>query len=681
MNICSISPKKTLSGDDNDKETDEDYNDYNHHNHHNNCDSHDKCEDKATDRDESDDTTTNRKFPTKTVKASKLVNNRSNFVSDEFNDQRYTFGSSLGRGTYAKISRVIDTTDKNDKKRYAMKKFINDEKTEGIRPTTLREISSLKCCNHPNVVNVIGCFVNRFSNICLIMPCYTYDLNVYIKKMADNPAWNLDCKKTIVFKLLQGLRYIHSTGFIHRDLKPHNVLIETNDDNPNNVSVAIADFGLTRRYYCTSLPTKQTNEVETLWYRAPEILFGKNSYNSLVDNWSLGCIIAEMLTGETLFPGDSKIDQIYSIFRLFGTPPKDSELASLPNFPKFSPMWKSQFKNKFKDFDPDAIELLEGLLQMYPSDRWCCRVALESDFMNGVCSDLRNSYKTMKKSHFQYENTGEGHCSGCTGEYIEWLSVHDVATPINLKNQNGITPHMLYIVYDWLIVVMDEYKLTHATYFRAVKVCSDMISKSRTKITKEQLQCLGIAAMSLASKIEEVYPPSVEEYSYITDRTYTPEEIVKMEQTICSELQYNFYGCPTISDTLVVQLENAKYTKEEKAMVDLILFYGSLNVKMFTKYRAATLTAVAISIVLDNTQSNHNNTDPNFDKKVVFGKKKDFAECMKEYLQWLEKDPKKSKLTSVYEVFATRKYHDAYNLLYWNGKFYRGDRIDPENNH
>ncbi len=56
-------------------------------------------------------------------------------------------------------------------------------------------------------------------------------------------------------------------------------------------------------------------QVITLWYRSPEILMGVGTYNCAVDVWSAGVIIAELLTGSALLPGDSEIDQLYRIFR------------------------------------------------------------------------------------------------------------------------------------------------------------------------------------------------------------------------------------------------------------------------------------------------------------------------------------------------------------------------------
>ncbi len=93
-------------------------------------------------------------------------------------------------------------------------------------------------------------------------------------------------------QLLDGIAYCHSNRVLHRDLKPQNLLIDSQG------CIKLADFGLARTF---SIPMRPyTHEVITLWYRAPEILLGTKQYTCSVDVWSLGCIFAEMVN-EYLF--------------------------------------------------------------------------------------------------------------------------------------------------------------------------------------------------------------------------------------------------------------------------------------------------------------------------------------------------------------------------------------------
>lgn len=105
-------------------------------------------------------------------------------------------------------------------------------------------------------------------------------------------------------ELLTGVDFLHSHRIIHRDLKPQNLLISSQG------RLKIADFGLAKIY---DFEMKLTSVVVTLWYRAPEVLLGL-PYNSAVDVWSAGCIIAEMFAAKALFPGSSEGNQLDRIF-------------------------------------------------------------------------------------------------------------------------------------------------------------------------------------------------------------------------------------------------------------------------------------------------------------------------------------------------------------------------------
>jgi serine/threonine protein kinase len=100
-----------------------------------------------------------------------------------------------------------------------------------------------------------------------------------------------------LYQLVNGVNYCHSRRIIHRDLKPQNLLV----DRVGNLK--IADFGLARAF---GIPIKTlTHEIETLWYRAPEVLLGQKQYSLGVDIWAVGCIFAELIEKKPMFNGDS----------------------------------------------------------------------------------------------------------------------------------------------------------------------------------------------------------------------------------------------------------------------------------------------------------------------------------------------------------------------------------------
>ena len=151
------------------------------------------------------------------------------------------------------------------------------------------------------------------------------------------------------------------------------------------MKLKLCDFGLSRMF---SLPMgKMTHEIITLWYRPPEVLLGIENYTTKVDSWSIGCIMAEMITGKPLFPGDSEIGQLFKIFQIMGTPNEDTwpGIYKLKDFSLNFPQWKpKKIKDLFPNFDKDGLDLMEKFLQMDPDKRITIKDALNHPFLEKV---------------------------------------------------------------------------------------------------------------------------------------------------------------------------------------------------------------------------------------------------------------------------------------------------------
>jgi serine/threonine protein kinase len=169
-------------------------------------------------------------------------------------------------------------------------------------------------------------------------------------------------------------------------LKPQNLLIDKSG------IIKLADFGLARAF---SVPIRTlTHEVETLWYRAPEILLGQKEYALPVDMWSVGCIFAEMVEKRPLFMGDSEIDQIFKIFQLHGTPNNTAwpGVTSLPDFKTTFPKFKGvDPKQHFKNFDEAGLDLLMQMIALDPAKRISAKQALKHPYFDGLDISMFNS--------------------------------------------------------------------------------------------------------------------------------------------------------------------------------------------------------------------------------------------------------------------------------------------------
>ncbi|GMY28758.1 putative cyclin-A3-1 [Fagus crenata] len=135
-------------------------------------------------------------------------------------------------------------------------------------------------------------------------------------------------------------------------------------------------------------------------------------------------------------------------------------------------------------------------------------------------------------------------------EYLHNMEVDPKRRPLGdyiEKVQKDINPNMRGILVDWLVEVAEEYKLVSDTLYLSISYIDRFLSFK--VLNRQKLQLLGVSAMLIASKYEEISPPHVEEFCYITDNTYAKEEVVKMEADILKSLSFEM-GNPTIKTFL-----------------------------------------------------------------------------------------------------------------------------------
>ena len=108
------------------------------------------------------------------------------------------------------------------------------------------------------------------------------------------------------------MEYCHSQNIFHRDLKPENLLYSDN-------KLKIADFGLCKELKTGTNPN-HSQYVSTRWYRAPEVIFKQSTYDAKIDVFAMGCIIAELFSGDPLLPGNSESDMLFRLANLIGMP-------------------------------------------------------------------------------------------------------------------------------------------------------------------------------------------------------------------------------------------------------------------------------------------------------------------------------------------------------------------------
>jgi len=293
----------------------------------------------------------------------------------------------VGQGTYGS---VFMGADRETGEVVALKRINTEQEENGFPITAIREVKILKALNHVNIVDLKEIVTSKDSteipkNVFMVFEYLEYDLTGIL----ETPDIRVcqDHIKSWSQQLLRGVHYMHINRIIHRDLKASNLLINKKGE------LKIADWGLARSWNPDM--RRLTNRVITLWYRPPELLLGSVEYNTKIDMWSVGCIIAEMFRRTAFLKGTSETHQLDLIFRTMGHP----KAEDWPNVHQMCPLWKNYepkpgdnpFPNKLRDnldknlphpawMTNHAKFLIEKLMEQNPDKRWSAENALLAEF-------------------------------------------------------------------------------------------------------------------------------------------------------------------------------------------------------------------------------------------------------------------------------------------------------------
>ena len=201
--------------------------------------------------------------------------------------ERYAIVRTVGRGAFGTVMAARDTATGALVAVKRIRDALEDQDQCKLLQRELKLLRHLR--GHENIINIQDIFVGPtgqadFTDIFIVTNKMDTDLS---RVIWSAQTVSYEHVRYFAYQVLRGLKYLHSAQIMHRDLKPQNLLVDSNCD------LRICDLGLAR--LIEHQDNDQTVYVVTRWYRAPELLLGKRDYDKSIDVWSCGCILAELL--------------------------------------------------------------------------------------------------------------------------------------------------------------------------------------------------------------------------------------------------------------------------------------------------------------------------------------------------------------------------------------------------
>lgn len=323
--------------------------------------------------------------------------------------RKYEVVKVVGKGQYGV---VVAAQHRRTGKKCAIKHisgvfFLKDDAIK-----TIRELRFLRVFRHPNVVGLHDVLVPRnaqtFDDVFLVTELMETDLDKLIKSKTvlheRHTCW-------IMYQLLRGLAYIHGANVSHRDVKPANIVLDS------QCNLKLCDFGLSRADFprASETPIFWTDYVATRWYRAPELICSHyEQYTTQIDIWAAGCIMGEMVKRRPLFPGRNVYNQMDLITGFCGTPAQ-STIDKMRNqkarehlMRQVPPKPPEDSSSKFPSLGDEGLSMLHGLLMFDPNERATAATSCQHVFFQEIRQSIDESFiqppPQMDEKDFAWED-------------------------------------------------------------------------------------------------------------------------------------------------------------------------------------------------------------------------------------------------------------------------------------
>jgi serine/threonine protein kinase len=412
----------------------------------------------------------------------------------------------LASGTYGKASlRPTEGT--------VVKETINKDIGEGLPQDLVKEIAFYSLLREIACLPELFDFGIKFPNFSLRMAAGAETL----RKAIENPKrLTPEQKRLIMFRMVSCLRAIASQGIINCDLKPQNAVL-TRDG-----TVLLIDWGVAEIDYTEGQTKNKNTNIQTLWYRAPEILAGVFPYSNKVDIFSIGLIFIEIMTGEAAVAGNSDDAQARALLRIFLDVPKET----VDTKEKIFASLKGQVNGS------DNSEIIKGVLAGE-------RYEIPDENLRDLIAHM---LMFNPKHRYDYDSiVNHRYFAGLNNtipEQPRYINNMPLIPDVNTIYVGDINVRMRQILFDWLKEVANSKRYTTNTLCLSYQLCDLYVQKTKG-ILRKHLQLIGISAMLIATKIHENWPIDLRECARVCDNIYRSNEIEDMEQKILFTLNGN----------------------------------------------------------------------------------------------------------------------------------------------
>jgi len=300
---------------------------------------------------------------------------------------RYRILAFLGRGSFGTVVKVFDYKRSDylalkilrNKKRFQRQATIEIKVLDYLRKQDSKDQQA--------IIKMRNYFIFR-SHICITFELLSVSLYDFLRVNRFRGV-SLRLIRRVSVQLLTALQFVHSNKIWHCDVKPENILLKKR----NKSSIKLADFG------SACFENEQLySYIQSRFYRAPEVIL-KLKYDSKIDIWSVGCILAELLIGVPLFPGESEHHMLQRIAEILGEPPHHMQAACQhrnfyfnPDFTMILSADKKKRTRKPKSLpfsgalrcnDSQFLDFITNLLKWDPVERFSAEEALRHPWITG----------------------------------------------------------------------------------------------------------------------------------------------------------------------------------------------------------------------------------------------------------------------------------------------------------